>query len=435
MHARTLLLLILSAALATPALAQDAPRSAGVAASSDAATSDEVEAGADVAAGDEVETGEAEAERDADRGDASTLASPVSTGSAEDPAAEDAAAEGAAADAAPSAPLPWRSSLLSWQHGVTLNTLDPGAQLSYDPTYYWSFFLQPRWYFDPQNFLVLSAGLSIEWTQSNDTTTQREPQFGDLALEWRHLESVEGFVFLTSVRLAAPTSLASIAAERVINTGAGLTIVRVVPEAASLTFALSGSYRHWWAMSNTSRSRSAVPCQRFAAAPTGHDTSADGCDELNGVTTEQERITSVLTVSIQPLSGFTLTTQYAYVGSYAQQVTPIRIGGVTMGDMSATHWRHFQYFTLSAAYDVTPWMNLLLGYQTSNFLAPLLAGDGSVRNPFYDPYSSELYLSATFMLDGIYEAIVGGDESDGLTPEQRQRRRQGLASRGGPTTF
>ena len=29
--------------------------------------------------------------------------------------------------------------------------------------------------------------------------------------------------------------------------------------------------------------------------------------------------------------------------------------------------------------------------------------------------------------NGVYETIVGGAEDDGLTPEQRQRRRQGLA--------
>jgi hypothetical protein len=326
--------------------------------------------------------------------------------------------EEAAAPAA--APRPYRGSIFYWQHGLTVNTLSPSAQLTYNPTYYWYFLLQPRWYLDAQNFLVLSQGLSIEFTEADWTTTQYEPQLADTVLEWRHTEMVEGFVFITSARLAAPTSLQSIGAERIINTGVGLTAVRVVPEAASLTFALSVGYRHWWAASNV-MSRNAAP--QYCAADCGPST-------------ERDRFSSVLTVNITPFAGFTATMQYALVAMYGHDLAPVSPGAVggpsTIPDMSDTHWRGFQYWAVAVAYDVVPWLNLALGYQSASSLSPLWNDDGSVRNPFYNP-DSELYLAATIAIDALVEEIEGSE--DDASPELRQRRRQGLASAGRSLSF
>jgi hypothetical protein len=89
-------------------------------------------------------------------------------------------------------------------------------------------------------------------------------------------------------------------------------------------------------------------------------------------------------------------------------------------------WRWFTYYTLAVAYDVQPWLNLQLGVANAAFLAPFFNDDGSVRSPF-NP-DTQVYLSTTITLDGLYETLTAGAEEDGLTPEERQRRRQGLAS-------
>lgn len=379
----------------------------------------------------------AEAEGEADAATAPTLGDPSQDGAAEpavpapttgDEIAEDIAAESVAAEApaeeeaAPPAsePSPFRGSLFSWQQGMTVHTLDPSAQLTYDPTYYWSFFVQPRYYLDRQNFLVLSQGLSVELTDAGYTTTQREPQLSDTVLEWRHIEVVEGFVFIPSVRLAAPLSTWSQAADRVLNTGVGLTVVKVFPEAASFTIALTGAYRHWFALTNVVTAAQPYGCRL------GGDAAAGGCDQAGGLTTERDRLLGALTLTVMPLPGFTVLTQYAIAAAYGHELRTETIGSTVTYADDGNHWRNFQYWTLAVGYDVVPWLNLQLGYQSASFMTGLYNDDGSVRNPFYNP-ESELFLTATIALDVLTDEIVGtGDE---VSPEQLQRRRQGLASR------
>lgn len=316
--------------------------------------------------------------------------------------------------APPPQPSPFRGSLFSWQHGLTVNTLDPSAQLTYDPTYYWSFLLQGRYYLDAQNFLVLSQGLAVELTDAWYTTTEREPQLSDTVLEWRHVEVLEGFVFIPTVRLAAPLSNWSQAADRIINTGVGLTIVKVFPELSSFTVALSGGYRHWWAASNTVVYRDQATCLRGP-------TSDQVCG--SGATTERDRLFSTLTLTVMPLPGLTILTQYAFAWVYGHDIAPTRIGSVDYVD-DGNHWRNFHYWALAVGYDVVPWLNVQIGYQSASIMTNLYNDDGSVRNPFYNP-ESELYLSATLALDVFVDDLVGG--GDEVSPEQLQRRRQGLA--------
>lgn len=347
-------------------------------------------------------------------------------------AAEEAAAqeEGATAAPAPASPPPYRGSIFGWQHGLTANTLNPAAQLSYNPTYYWSFFLQPRWYLDGQNFLVATLGAGIELTDSDFTTREQEFQLGDLAVEWRHTEVVEGFILITSTRLAAPTSLISIAAQRILNVGGGITAVRVFPELASLTIALAGAARYWIAASNTTTFAPGVEppaCFGYSGGDSGGTSSP--CSGAGAVTTEQLRLTSSLTASVMPAPGLTLTMQYAFGGilghGLGTAVNPAIGGPSTFGD-ERHHWRPITYWTIAAGYDVQPWLNVSLGYQSSGIFNTFWNDTGNVTNVFYNP-ESEIYLTATLAIDALVEAIEG-DSEDGLTPEERQRRRQGLSA-------
>lgn len=326
---------------------------------------------------------------------------------------------------APAPPRPYRGSIFGWQQGMTVNTLNPSAQLTYDPTYYWSFFLQPRWYVDPQNFFVATLGAGIEFTNSNFTAHEQEFQLGDLALEWRHTEAVEGFIFITSTRLAAPTSLASIAAQRIANVGGGVTAVRVFPEAASFTIALAGGARYWLAASNTPGVAPDTAGYR-CTSPGGVDSA---CSQTSAVTSEQLRLMSSLSVSVMPAAGLTLSMQYAFGGIMGYGVgtasNPAIGGPPTIGD-PRHHWRPITYWTVAAAYDVLPWLNLALGYQSASVFNFFWNDGGNATNVFYNP-ESELYLTVTLAIDGVIEAIEGGEE-DGLTPEERQRRRQGLSA-------
>lgn len=378
------------------------------------------------------ETATPEPATDAGATEAEALAAPTDEGEASATPADEGEAGAAAADAPPPEPSPFRGSLFSWQQSLSVNTLNPDAQLTYNPTYYWTFFLQPRFYLDRQNFLVLSLGASIEWTDNDFSTIERQFLLTDTTLEYRHLEVIEGFVFIPSVRLTAPTSLASIANETILTAGAGLTVVKVFPELASFTIAATGAYRHRFGLTN-------VAVTHDEDAPRCSTTSlVEQSCQAGAFTSGRDTMIAALTMTVMPVPGLTILTQYAGAWIYGEELrteeNPAVGGPSELPDASASHWRNGHYFTVAVGYDVVPWLNLQLGYQGSPGFTPWLNQSGNVQNPFYY-FDSELYLSATIALDVMVDEIVGGDEDGGLTPEQLQRRRQGLASRGAGLAF
>jgi len=355
--------------------------------------------------------------------------------------------EGAMEAQAENEPLAWRNSFFTWTQGLTFNTLVRDGQQTYNPTYYWSFGLLPRWYLDARLFLIASVGVSYELTDSDGDTFNHELALSDALVELRYTAVVDRFVFIPAIRLTVPTSKASQAAQRYFNTGIGLTSVLQIPEFLSSNIALGLSYRRWWAGSNVSLAQNPYPGgeafgSRFGASgafdATSGDVGSTFTSGMGGAANAVDRLLVALTFNVTPVSGLTLTLQGLMVFDRADDLAAGSLGceNILTTPCGSTHevpfdpnqsrWRAFTYFTLAAAYDVQPWLNLQLGVANSAVIAPLYNDDGSVRSPF-NP-DSQVYLSATVTLDGIYQAITAGGEDDGLTPEQRQRRRQGLAS-------
>jgi hypothetical protein len=360
---------------------------------------------------------------------------------------DEAAAEAAQAQREP---FPWRNSFLSWTHGVTPNTFIRNAQLSYNPYYYWLVNFNPRWYLDPATFFFLSQ--SIFWELTNDdgsSAYNRDVQITDTIVELRRNLAWEGFVFIPGVRVVLPASKASQAAQRYFGAALGLIAVRPVPEAAGLTIALVGRYQYWFAGSNVPRLMGGVPGQTFFPTPFTHqrerlEAGGGAATYADAPTIDQAALTSGrhmvvagLTVNITPLQNFTVSVSAFYVGMEGHGLAPACFHALTsptaecIGDNGPTHWRHSTSLSLTLAYDVMNWLNLALGWSNSSFLAPLFNDDGSVRSPF-NP-DNNFTLAATVQIDALYESVFAGGEDDGLTPEQRQRRRQGLAHRGSGT--
>jgi hypothetical protein len=143
-----------------------------------------------------------------------------------------------------------------------------------------------------------------------------------------------------------------------------------------------------------------------------------------------------MTLSVAPISGLTVTFSGFFAGAYGHDVgsadVDIHGGSVHFEDDSPTHWRAFTYLALAIGYDVLPWLNLQLGIQNAGTLAPLFDSAGNAAGPVSP--RSQVFLTSTFAIDAIVNTIVGGDDGD-LTPEERQRRRQGLARRGDSSAF
>ena len=386
--------------------------------------------------------------------DGSSLAAPADGDAAASSEEEEATSRGrgarteAAAEAAQAAtePLAWRNSFFSWTQGLSFNSLTRDGQQTYDPNYYWAFSLIPRWYLEPRLFLVASLGVSYELTDSNFDTYNREVALSDGLIELRYTAPVDRFVFIPAVRLTFPTSKASQAAQRYFNTGVGLTTVLQIPEFLASNLALGLAYRRWWAGSNVSlamgdtlgASASTDPAASYQRLANAGGGLLSGTDSMGGPSNAVDRILTALTFNMAPASGLTITLQGLWIWDRVydnpdaylscDRVLTTTCDSTLLVEQSAEQWRWrwFTYYTLAVAYDVQPWLNLQLGVANAAFLAPFFNDDGSVRSPF-NP-DTQVYLSTTITLDGLYETLTAGAEEDGLTPEERQRRRQGLAS-------
>ncbi len=352
-------------------------------------------------------------------------------------ASDSETAEEANARQAAHEPLAWRNSFFSYTVGSTFNSLCRGCQLSYNPTVYSTFYLFPRWYLDAQTFFVIGQGVFVEHTDDDSSTYRNEAQLYDTTIEIRRVESVEGFSFLPAFRLTLPLSKASQAAQRYFNLGVGLTIVRGIPEAAGLTFALLVQYRRWFAGSNVPLTHSPFPATTGSGAPQAPpplpcgNGGAESCaNQATGSTAEADRITAGLTVNLSPFENFTLTLQTFFLWingfGFRDESIATATSDVVVSDGS-NHWRMYSSYSLQGAYDIMPWFNLALGITNATNLEPFFSENGSVRSPF-NP-DTQFYLSATITLDSLYESFAASGEDDGLTPQQRQRRRQGLARR------
>ncbi len=379
----------------------------------------------------------------------SQLAAPEVDESAEEgaeEATEEAAeeAEEAEEDSGP-APLPWRSSFFTWTNQATFNSFVRDGQLSYDPTYQQSFSLSPRWYVAPMTFFWANVSLNLEITDTNFNALNRDPQITDPVVEIRHMIPWEGFIFIAQGRLGLPVSKASQAAQRYLQTGLGTTIVRVVPE-INLTIAGLFAYRRWWAGSNVTLVDTPQPdtCGGSLQAPAGGgapEAPTVFCGQLGDATAARDIILAGVSLTMTPFGGFSINASAFLFNTYNFELANAEIGSdqietrpdgdpLVIPDQSRTHWRNFTYFAVSVAYQFLPWLNVSLGVQNSGFLASAYNPDGSIRNPLVTP-DTQVFLGATIGLDTLYTDVFVGAE-DNLTPEERQRRQQGLAS--GPST-
>lgn len=368
------------------------------------------------------------------------LAAPDAEAEAE---AEQAAteAEEEEQDAPAPADLPWRNSFFSWTHQATFNSFVPDGQLSYNPLYVQAFSLSPRWYLAPASYFVAIQSLQLEVTDADGDALNRDPQLGDTVVEFRQMFPWEGFMFMGQARVTLPVSKASQAAQVYFGTGLGLTVVRPIPE---INLTLAGVFRwsHTFAGSNVVRtgipqpdSCPAGPMISSAGPGTAPEFATAMCDQLGTASTGRDSILSgfFATLAFDALS---INLQAFFFSVYGHELAPAYVNVATseeplmIADGSPTHWRNFTYFALSVGYQFTSWLNLSLGIQNSHLVASAWNPDGSIRNPLFTP-DTQVFLSATVQLDTIYTEAAGSAD-DGLTPEERQRRRQGLAS--GPST-
>lgn len=331
-------------------------------------------------------------------------------------------------------PLAWRNSYFNYSINSSFCSFSRDCQLSYNPTVYTFMSLSPRWYLDPATFFSFYQAFYIEHTDDDGATYQHEFQLFDTRIALNHREALgDNFLVVVGGSLWLPTSKGSQAQQRYFRLGGSLSATWS-PNVGGFNLSLQTSYVRWFAGSNTALTQSPYagsPAGPTLATPTG-DQSANQASSTTG---EVDRISAGITANWAPLEGFTITLQIFYfwiqgwgLGNAAIAANTVTGSSILVGDTSPTHWRAFDSYAIYFQYDFVPWFQGWIGFANSTQLASVISEDGSVRSPV-NLYDMQVSLGATITLDSLYESFAVSGEDDGLTPEQRQRRRQGLAQR------
>jgi len=366
------------------------------------------------------------------------LAEPEAEAQPEEAATEEAPAEEAAAPSGPE-PFPWRNTFFNYTNQVNTNTFVRDGQLTYNPTWQMGFSIVPRWYIPDAGFLRANWGFTLEITDDDTNALNREPLLNDLLIDYVHLFSLgEGFILMPMARVTVPISRASLAAQRYLQLAGQLTLIKIIPEAGNLTLAVLGRYGHWFSGSNVVQTDAAQPdnCATSIAAPTpGGDvgpTLAPTCGQFGTPTTSQHVILAGISATMTPIGAFSINlsaflfTTHGYGLAPHYQDVDTSEEPILIEDGSPSHWRNFTYFAVSVAYQFLPWLNMSLGIQNSGIVASAYDPSGGLYNPLFTP-NTQVFLTATLGLDQLWTAIVGSDEEE-LSPEELQRRQQGLAA-------
>ena len=356
-------------------------------------------------------------------------APPADAAAATSDTAADAEAEEAPAEEEPP-PAPkkfWRNSLFMFTPSLTTNTFDPGAQLTHNPTFSLNFRLVPRFYITDTLFLRVRQDVNVEVTNSDFDTYARQPLLSDTVVDLIRpaLIKESGFVLTAGLRVGLPVSIASRLANQIIATGVVANASYQIPsEALHLSVLFDFSYTHNWQSTNAPTFFDDANSRNNSVAticPGG----ANGCS-VGGFTNASDTFLFGPTLLWVPDGEhLNISATYYWLPRLARPVGEHTVdtasGPVVLTD-DQTSWRHLQYFGLSVAYDVLPWMNLSATYGT---FTTQLSPNAKLRNPLWGP-DTTFSMTAVVTLDQLYDVITG--EGVELTPEQLRRIRNGQAS-------
>lgn len=334
--------------------------------------------------------------------------------------------------------LPWHGSVLMFDQSVSTPTVGIGADYqSADPVYEWWFAFKPRYAFyesKVESFSVsVWANLYLELTNSDSTTTEREPVLGPTWISTTYGRTLfEGRGYKTSLtvgpRVSIPTDKASRNTGQILGLGISSGLSQRIPlngESApalnSMRFGITATYNHPIAKSTMATGPN-QPGQSLGAPVedlgNGRTTGVQGTsggtqpisnDTLNGSLITKHAFTVAFSGDLQvtPKLGFSLSysliNRWSYQPNYSVPLC-IATGCLTepLAVDSPTFYRASNWLTASVDYDLIDEMTLSLGYYNQ---ALQLGPDGQRRGVIWSP-DARFFLTVTGNLDSIYESLA-----------------------------
>jgi hypothetical protein len=307
--------------------------------------------------------------------------------------------------------VPW-SFPLFWDQTLSVRTFNEGSQLSHSPNYSWWFAAAPRWLFSDVHSIGMTAGVSIEWTDSPDVELERagfysrEALWEDLRLDY--LFSVPGrpggFMFFLAFDLRLPASKFSRTRNRYFSPGIRATILRPFDVLAGMQLGATAAFWGWFSGSNVALGPDdIVPCRVAPGPGGGGGFDTDACFGATSAVKYTTRLSIFWTlVPIDRLAlGLRYTALWQRGHDLATGCVDTLTGPVCIEDGSPNdHWRTFGNFRAIVGYDIKRWFTLALSFDTWSAQPN---ADGGFENPFYNE-NSRLIFSLTFRTDGLYAA-------------------------------
>lgn len=340
-----------------------------------------------------------------------------------------AAAPTAAPAAAPTpaprpAPLFWRQTLLNVSFSANVNTFNPGMQLTRNETVDMSISLRPR--FTLSRMFQVRAGLdlSVEFTNSDSTTTLREPRFGDPFVDlWvTGIPAVGPVKFWVAPRLSFPVSPESRAQSRILTTGLILQAAVGVEHflGGDLTIIANGTYLHNFNEFETPGLRPESFENRGYTPACFID---PGCtQQLSGLANVSDVMgwSLILAPSWGIFSpGLFFRMQHVFPYTFAD------LPGSSPGVQNPNRVRNNTFFAAWLDVNPNPWFSFEVGYSMGR---NLLRADGTYGNPIWDPEQDmRLYVSTVFTLDKLYQVLSGAERGGGGVIRTQNNPRRGVA--------
>jgi hypothetical protein len=295
---------------------------------------------------------------------------------------------------------PWRGSEFIYRNTVSAYTLDPSADLTWNPYYAMSFGFKPRWWFDDHWYVGARLDVTRELTQADDTTLRGEAWLGDLLLTAGaskfYTIPVVGIDLGADLMLSTPTSKISQGRTMVLGLGPGVRVSRTFDLAGEFSVGYHVRFSSLFHRFTTSELESPI-------IPTCSSSGA-GCDAFvnTGVRNTQFRVQHGIDLSYEPLEWLALGTGFEHIVDWLYAMDS-NDPDVSLLNESPADQRWASSFYFEVTFMPIPALEVGVGYET---ISPQLAPDSTYYDPFFNRYTT-LYVDLRVEVDGLVSQIMG----------------------------
>jgi len=293
---------------------------------------------------------------------------------------------------------PWRGSEFVYRNVFSAISLDPSAELTYNPSYAMSFSFRPSWWFTDQLYVRANLDVVRELTEADDTSFANEALLGDLVLTAGYAPVVTipvvDIAVSADLALQVPTSKASQARTLALGIGPGVRLSR--------SFDLLSGISAGYSLRAMPRIHQSTTAELETPMIPGCSASSGGCDAYlhTGVRNAQFRLQQLFYVSARMLDWLSLSVTY---GLWIDWLYPIDIDDprISAETIKPQDRRYASVWEVEVLFEPLPAFKIGVGTST---LGPQLAPDSTYYNPFYNRYTTifvDLHLDVAGLISQI----------------------------------